>query len=96
MVKHIVLFDFKEENREANMLQAKVMLEALLETVPTLKSMEVGLNFSEEGRAMDFSLYSEFDNQEGLDAYVVHSEHLKVVEFIKSVVNGSKVSDYIV
>jgi len=96
MVKHIVMFDFKEENRESNLQKAKVMLEALMETVPTLKKMEVGINFSQEARAMDLSLYSEFDDKEGLKAYAVHLEHLKVVEFIKSVASASKVSDYII
>ena len=96
MVKHIVMFDFKEENKEQNLLEAKAMLEALLESVPTLKTMEVGINFSQEERAMDMSLYSEFENQDGLEAYAVHPEHLKVVEFIKSVATASKVSDYLV
>jgi len=96
MVKHIVMFNFKDENKEANLLKAKAMLEALLHTVPTLKKMEVGINFSKEERAMDISLYSEFDTQEGLEVYVNHPEHLKVVKFIKSVASSSKVSDYLV
>ena len=96
MVKHIVMFDFKEENKQTNLLQAKAMLEALLQTVPTLKKMEVGINFSEEERAMDMSLYSEFENQEDLNLYANHPEHLKVVAFIKSVATASKVSDYLV
>ncbi len=96
MVKHIVMFDFKDENKKINIAKAKVMLEALSETVPTLKKMEVGINFSEEERAMDLSIYTEFDDPEGLEAYAIHPEHLKVVAFIKTVVTGSKVSDYIV
>ena len=96
MVKHIVMFDFKEENRAENLERAKEMLEALIGTVPTLKSMEVGINFSQEERAMNLSLYSEFDDKDSLEAYAVHPEHLKVVDFIKSVASASKVSDYIV
>ena len=96
MVKHIVMFDFKDENKMENLLKAKVMLDALLTSVPTLKKMEVGINFSQEERAMDMSLYSEFDDAIGLVEYTVHPEHLRVVEFIKSVVTSSKVSDYVV
>jgi len=96
MVKHIVMFNFKDDNKEENLLKAKEMLEALLVTVPTLNKMEVGINFSEEDRAMDMSLYSEFDNVEGLELYANHPEHLEVVKFIKSVATASKVSDYIV
>ncbi|NEW60127.1 Dabb family protein [Sulfurovum sp. bin170] len=96
MVKHIVMFDFKDENKQENIAKAKEMLEALEDTVPSLNSMEVGINFSEEARAMDLSIYTEFDDKAGLEAYAIHSEHLKVVEFIKTVVIGSKVSDYII
>ena len=96
MLKHIVMFTFKDENKKENLIKTKKMLEALLDTVPTLKSMEVGINLSQEERAMDLSLYSEFENEEGLKLYANHPEHLEVVKFIKSVATGSKVSDYTV
>jgi len=95
MVKHIVMFDFKDEKKKENLIRAKEMLEALITTVPTLKSMEVGLNFSEETRAMDLSIITEFEDEEGLEIYATHPEHLKVVAFIKTVVSSSKVVDYI-
>ena len=94
MVVHIVTFKFKEENKQANIIQAKQMLENLMGAVPTLKSMDVGLNFSQEERAMDMSIITVFESKTGLEAYAVHPEHLKVVEFIKSVVEYSKVVDY--
>jgi hypothetical protein len=94
MVKHIVMFDFKEENKQENLEKAKAMLEGLMGKIPTLKGMEVGINFSEEERAMDLSLYSEFDDKEGLEVYATHPAHLEVVAFIKSVAVVSKVSDY--
>ncbi len=94
MVKHIVLFEFKDENRQENIQKAKEMLESLIDSVPTLNSIEVGVNFSTEDRAMDLSIITTFDNELGLKEYATHPEHLKVVEFIKTVVKSSKVSDY--
>jgi len=94
MVVHIVMFQFKDENKEANLIQAKQMLENLMGTVPTLRSMDVGVNFSPEERAMDLSIITTFEDKEGLEAYAVHPEHLKVVDFIKQVVEYSKVVDY--
>ncbi|MHB0992967.1 MAG: Dabb family protein [Sulfurovum sp.] len=94
MVVHIVTFKFKEENKQANIIQAKQMLENLMGAVPTLKSIDVGLNFSQEERAMDMSIITVFESKTGLEAYAVHPEHLKVVDFIKSVVEYSKVVDY--
>ena len=94
MVKHIVMFSFKDENKKANLLKAKAMLEGLLESVPTLKNIEVGVNFAKEDRAMDLSLYSEFEDESALKSYALHPAHLEVVKFIKSVASASKVVDY--
>jgi hypothetical protein len=95
VIVHIVAFQFKDENKKANIIQAKQMLENLMGVVPTLRSMDVGLNFSNEERAMDMSIITTFQSKEALDAYAVHPEHLKVVDFIKSVVEYSKVVDYV-
>ena len=95
MVVHIVMFKFKEEGKEQNIKSVKEMLEALEKSVPTLKSMEVGIDFSHKERAMDLSIITTFDDKAGLEAYAVHPEHLKAVAFIKSVVTESKVVDYL-
>ena len=95
MVVHIVMFKFKEENKEANIQAVVVRLNALVALVPSLISMEVGVNFTSSERAFDLSLYSTFETKEELEAYAIHPEHLKVVEFIKSVTLESKVVDYI-
>ncbi len=94
MIVHIVIFKFKEENRESNIVEVTKKLNALVELIPTLKSMEVGVDFNKSDRAFDLSLYSTFETKEDLKAYAVHPEHLKVVELIKSVTIESKVVDY--
>ena len=94
MIVHIVMFKFKEENREANIAKAKEMLEALVGKVESLESMEVGIDFSRSERAFDMSLYSTFDTKEGLARYAVHPAHLEVVEFIKATTELSRVVDY--
>lgn len=94
MVVHIVMFKFKDENKEINILKVKSELETLVDKVDVLKSLEVGINFDETDRAFDLSLYSKFNSKEDLKSYATHPEHLKIVVFIKSVVNESKVVDY--
>jgi len=94
MIVHIVTFQFKKENKKANIIHAKQMLENLMGAVPSLRNIDVGVNFSQEERAMDLSIITVFEGKEGLDAYAVHPEHLKVVDFIKTVVEYSKVVDY--
>jgi len=95
MLIHIVMFKFKEENKKANIIQAKQMLENLMGAIPSLKSMDIGVNMIEADRAMDLSLIAVFEAKEGLDIYDAHPEHQRVVTFIKSVVEYSKAVDYI-
>ena len=94
MIVHIVMFKFKDENKDSNITKAQNELNELVSKIDELKSIEVGVNFADEGRAFDLSLYSTFDTVDALKAYAIHPEHLKVVEFIKSVVIESKVVDY--
>lgn len=95
MLVHIVMFQFKEENKEANMARVKAMLEALPQKIDTLKSMEVGIDVSRSERSFDMVLVSMFDDQEGLDVYAPHPAHQEVVSVIKEVTLLSKVVDYI-
>ena len=94
MIVHIVMFDFKKENKVENIAKTKVMLEALVEKVEPLLSMEVGIDFNGSERAMDLSLISTFETKEGLQEYAVHPAPLEVVACIKEVTELSKVVDY--
>jgi hypothetical protein len=88
------MFAFKEEGKAENIQKTKKMLEALVDRIEPLKSMEVGIDFNGSERAMDLSLISTFDSKEGLKEYAVHPAHLEVVSFIKEVTEASKVVDY--
>ncbi|MGD9718935.1 MAG: Dabb family protein [Sulfurimonadaceae bacterium] len=96
MIVHIVMFKFKDENKALNIAKVQKRLMKLEETIPSLKMMEVGVNFNESPRAFDLSLYSTFETEEDLEAYQVHPEHLQVVELIKEVTIESKVVDYVI
>jgi hypothetical protein len=89
------MFQFKEENKEANMATVKAMLEALPSKIESLKKMEVGIDISKSERSFDMVLISHFENQEGLDSYAPHPAHQEVVSVIKEVTMLSKVVDYI-
>ena len=90
MIRHIVMFQFKEEadgrTKEENLLIAKSMLESLVGVVPTLKNLYVALNHQDADRAnYDLVLVSEYEDMEGLNAYQVHEEHKRVSAFIGKV-----------
>ncbi len=80
MFKHVVCQKFanKEDAQEAAR-----MLRALPEQVPSLISMEVGVDELQSERAFDLVLIATFENVEGLHAYDVHPAHAAVRAFIK-------------
>ena len=94
MIVHIVMFKLKDENKDSNIEKVKNELTALVDKIDELIDIEIGVNFADEARAFDLSLYSTFNSKEDLKAYAIHPEHLKVVELIKSVALESKVVDY--
>ncbi|MBN2686204.1 MAG: Dabb family protein [Pontiellaceae bacterium] len=94
MIKHIVMWKFKEETTEADKLEMKRKLESLKGVVPTLIDIEIGLDVLGSAASMDMVLYSKFDSMEALQAYATHPEHLKVVEFVKPLVSERAVVDY--
>ena len=94
MIIHIVMFKFKDENKAENISLVKTKLEALVEKIDPLLSIEVGVDFNQSERAFDLSLYSKFNTLQDLKTYAVHEEHLKVLSLIKEVTLESKVVDY--
>ena len=80
--------------KQEQLQQIKLKLDALLSTVPSLKEMEVGLNFSDRDTAFDLVLVSLFDDEAGLEAYRVHSEHVKVLDYLKGKLETTAVTDY--
>jgi antibiotic biosynthesis monooxygenase (ABM) superfamily enzyme len=80
MIEHIVLFRFKDEVSESTKKQIQSELQALLATVPSLRYLSVGANFTNRNKGFEYGLVARFDDREGLDAYQVHPEHMRVVE----------------
>ena len=94
MIVHIVMFKFKDENKNENILKVKEMLEGLPSKIEGLKQMEVGIDINRSERAYDLSLYSTFESRDDLNVYATHPAHLEVLSFIKEVVETTKVVDY--
>ena len=74
------------------MEEMKSRLTSLVGKVDGLISAEVGFNFNEKG--FDLALYSIFTDKAALDGYQIHPEHLKVKEFVHSVITDRNVVDY--
>jgi hypothetical protein len=97
MIKHIVMMrlvelDIREKEFQRRLIKEK--LEALQRIVPSLISMEVGLNTSDRDIAFDLVLVSTFKDEAGLEAYLLHPEHILVLNYLRSLVKETAVTDY--
>lgn len=99
MLKHIVMWKLKhdqEHDRAENALLAKTYLEDLAGKIKEIRKIEVGINVNESAGAYDLVLYSEFENEQDLEAYQNHPDHLKVGEFIGQIRESRVVVDYVI
>lgn len=98
MVKHIVMYKLKPfadgEDKKTNAIRMKKKLENLQNVVSGSFKLQVGINYNPGG--YDVVLYSEFSDQETLDNYQLHPEHIRVREFIHEIIQDRVVADYMV
>lgn len=86
MVKHIVMWKFKENaeglTKQQNLLKVKNALEALPEKIDFIRSIEVRFNINNNGKNYDAVLMSEFDSLEDVKRYRDHPEHKKISSYV--------------
>ena len=93
LVKHIVFWNVRnDEQKKHNMEEIKKRLTSLVGKIDGLISAEVGFNFNEKG--YDLALYTIFKDKASLEDYQNHPEHLKVKEFVHSVITDRAVVDF--
>ena len=92
MVKHIVIYTFKEgvQKEEAVKIVASV-LEPLVGKIPGLLKMEIRSCFQ---GGMDYCLYSEFESRQALADYAVHPLHLQAKEHFFHLLESRVAADY--
>ncbi len=91
MVKHIVVYKFKEgvNHDDAVKIIASV-LEPLVGKIPGLLHMEIRGTFT----GMDYALYSEFESKEMLDHYAVHPLHVEAKSHFSHFIATRVAADY--
>lgn len=98
MIKHIVMWNVKENanglSRPQIAAKMKHDLEALKTVIPAIGALEVGINEVPSDAACDVSLYSEFASWDDLKTYMTHPAHQKVVSFVREVITVRHVVDY--
>jgi len=98
MITHIVFFRMRESaegrTRTENTELLLSRLRALPQHIPQIAHLEAGVDFSDSAASYDVALITRFANEKDLEAYRVHPEHQKVVNFIQQTTSERAVVDY--
>ena len=79
MIKHVVIFKFKEESKN-QITQAKEVLMSMDGNVPTIKGIEVNIDQLKSARSYDIMLTVLLDSFEALEEYQQDPYHAGVVK----------------
>ena len=91
MITHIVTCKLNDPDDAE---RCKARLDGLVGTVPSLRSMVVGVNVVESPRAHTLALIATFDDLEGLEAYQVHPAHQEVAQHLRAASSAIAVVDF--
>lgn len=98
MIKHIVMWKFKDyaegATKQENILKVKSMLEALPGKIDFIREMQVNINVNPKEGMYDAVLLSTFDSLEDVQRYRVHPEHKKISSFVALIREDRASVDY--
>lgn len=88
----------KEEDKTLknnNLKQLKSMLLNLKNQIDEIKNLEVGDNINTKSSAYDIVLIVDVESERDLNRYRVHHDHLKVLDYMKTLELDIAVVDYL-
>ncbi len=96
MIRHCVLFSFKEETTENEVRRIEDEFHLLKFVIPEIVEMEWGLNNSPEGKTHGFThmFLLSFSSLTDRDSYLVHPEHQAFSEMVGPYIEDVLVFDY--
>lgn len=97
MVKHIVLWNFKEGMTEEEQANAAARMKSELEAIKPLVEGAVEIQVIKNEMASsnrDIALISTFETEEALKTYQEHPAHVEAGKFVRSVTENRACLDY--
>ena len=97
MLRHIVLFKFKDDASPAAIKNVEDTFRDLPNHISEIKDFEWGTNNSPEGLEQGFThcFFVSFENEAGRAVYLPHPKHLEFVEVLKPTLDKVLVFDYL-
>lgn len=98
MIRHLVFFKMKalgpEEQPGQRAGELVRLLRELPEKIPEIAELRAGRDFSNSPSSFDIGLMTAFQSREDLEAYRVHPEHQKVIQFVQAHTTERAVVDF--
>ena len=96
ILRHVVLFKFKDTATPAQIRQVEDAFRSLPGKISEVKTFEWGTNVSPENLAQGFThcFLLSFSSDKDRDAYLVHPAHKEFVTILQPVVDKVTVIDY--
>ncbi len=98
MVKHVIMFKFKEKfdgkSKAENLAVAAEMSRNLVGKVPTLRSGTTNLNAAPSPINYDMVIELTFDDFAGMQEFHVHPLHMELVKFLDAASEALAAVDY--
>ena len=97
MIRHVVMWKFKDEaegkTKLQNMEWVRDSLYALVPVIPEIKRMDIGFDEKHTDMSMDLMLLTEFDSMDTLKYYAEHPAHVAVSGYVRKVIETRVVLD---
>lgn len=81
MLTHIVMWKYRADTSQDTRDEHLERLRSLHAVVPGIESFSVGFDTLRSPKSYDTGLLAVFRDRSVLDAYSIHPDHVKVVEF---------------
>jgi len=94
MLTHIVAWKYRADVSESTREEHRAQLRSLTNVVPGIESLSVGSDILHSPRSYDTGLVAIFRDRSVLDAYSIHPEHVKIVEFGHSIIETMAKVDF--
>ncbi|HJZ83180.1 MAG TPA: Dabb family protein [Pyrinomonadaceae bacterium] len=94
MLTHLVVWKYRADVTETTREEHRTQLRSLGNIVPGIESLAVGADVLHSPRSYDTGLVAIFRDRSVLDAYTVHPDHVKVVEFGHSILETMAKVDF--
>ena len=85
MITHIVIWKYRQDVEQKLREEHMKMLRKLTTEIPEIQSLAVGFDVLRLPRSYDTGLVATFQDRAGLEAYTVHSEHIRVADLGRNI-----------